>query len=178
MSETNDELTIKRAAFCKAYVVCYNGSEAARVAGYSAASAGQEAARLLKDAKVLAEIKRLEDEQEQSESFTRLGAIALCMRALSADASIFYDDNGNAVPLSEIPYEYRVLIKKVIKKITQSGETVTYELMDKDAALERLARLRNWQGADVSVNVNITDEDAERRIKELMEELEKGKTNE
>jgi phage terminase small subunit len=63
------KLTAKQQAFVEHYLTCWNGSESARRAGYSAHTASEQAARLLADVRVqeaitqrLAELKATADE--------------------------------------------------------------------------------------------------------------------
>ena len=174
MSELDD----RQAEFCRGYVLHFNASRAARDAGYSVRSAGQQAADLLKNPKIIAEIDRLKAEKMAAANFGKGDAIELCLRALTLDIVDVFDNTYELRTIDQIPAEFRVLIEKVTTKTVKGVKTVTVEFMSKMGALNLLSKLNEWQGSEISVNVNITDEDAERRIKELMEELEKGKTNE
>lgn len=60
-----EELTPKQERFCQEYIVDYNGTQAAIRTGYSGKSAGSQAGRLLKNAKVLARVRQLQAEQVQ-----------------------------------------------------------------------------------------------------------------
>ena len=71
MSELNDSLTEMQRKFCQLYLDNnFNKTKAAREAGYSASGASVEGNRLLKNAKVREEIKRLAEEQTLSSEET------------------------------------------------------------------------------------------------------------
>ena len=55
----DNPLSEQQLEFCRSYVACQNASMAARKAGYTARSAANQGHRLLRDARVQAEIRRL-----------------------------------------------------------------------------------------------------------------------
>ena len=65
MSEKSTDLTRKEERFCENYIVDYNGTAAAKRAGYAEKSARVAASRLLKQDRVKARIRELQKEQAE-----------------------------------------------------------------------------------------------------------------
>lgn len=58
-----EKLTAKEERFCLEYCIDYNGAAAARRAGYAEKSAAKAACKLLKEERVLARVRELQQEQ-------------------------------------------------------------------------------------------------------------------
>ena len=65
MDETTKALTAKQQQFCRVYIIDLNASAAARRAGYSTHTAEQQGSRLLRNAKVQAEIQQAMEQRSQ-----------------------------------------------------------------------------------------------------------------
>jgi phage terminase small subunit len=61
MAAKSSDLTLKEEVFCREYIKDENGTRAAKAAGYSAATASVTASKLLRKAKVQAELARLRE---------------------------------------------------------------------------------------------------------------------
>lgn len=59
----SEQLTSRQELFCREYIIDYNGKQAAARAGYSEKSAETQAARLLRNDKVLSRVRELQAEQ-------------------------------------------------------------------------------------------------------------------
>ncbi len=59
----SEQLTPRQELFCREYIIDYNGKQAAARAGYSEKSAETQAARLLRNDKVLSRVRELQAEQ-------------------------------------------------------------------------------------------------------------------
>lgn len=68
-------LTLKQQAFAECYLVCRNGSEAARRAGYAVPSARITASRLLTNANIKAELALKQAELAQKVEITQLRVV-------------------------------------------------------------------------------------------------------
>jgi phage terminase small subunit len=64
------KLTKKQEAFCREYVIDFNGTQAASRAGYSEKTAKEQGARLLSNVNVLAYIKELTERQSEELEIT------------------------------------------------------------------------------------------------------------
>lgn len=63
------ELSAKQKRFCAEYIVDYNGTKAAIRAGYSEESAAVQASRLLKNDKVLARVRELQEKYNETHCY-------------------------------------------------------------------------------------------------------------
>ena len=59
----SEQLTPRQELFCREYIIDYNGKQAAARAGYSEKSSETQAARLLRNDKVLSRVRELQAEQ-------------------------------------------------------------------------------------------------------------------
>jgi phage terminase small subunit len=64
------ELTDKQEAFCREYVVDFNGTQAAIRAGYSEKTANEQAARLLANVSISNRVKELREEHSEQLEIT------------------------------------------------------------------------------------------------------------
>lgn len=166
----SDKLTGKQARFVDEYIVCLNGTESARRAGYSGdtSALAVEASRLLRNAKVTRALdERLKEfAMPASEVLTRLTDIA---RGDMADG---FNSVGGIDPLEAVKRGKSHLIKRIKTKTTYvSGKTeedddqeiheVEIELYDALDALKTLAKyhdltnrstvkIEDWQSQAIS----------------------------
>ena len=137
-------LTPKQARFVAEYLVDLNGKQAAVRAGYSRATAEQQASRLLRNAQVRAAI-----DAEQTARLGRLKIDADEVMRLNAeisrfDPAVLQDEAGNYKPLKDLPPEARRCIKRirVHKRNLAAGDgqtdlVIDYDFYDKHPAIDR-----------------------------------------
>lgn len=152
-------LTTRQQVFVERYLVGFNGAEAARLAGYSAHTANEQAARLLADVRVkaqiaarIAELKATTDEvllRLASHSRGDMGRYLTPMGLINLDS---VREHGKSH-----------LVKKIKQRTTtiskQDGEDIEtheieLELYDAQAATVQLAKLL---GMFPSVKVEVSD---------------------
>ncbi len=127
-------LTDKQQAFVNAYVKCWNASEAARRAGYSANTANEQGSRLLANASIRAEIERRKAELTMSadEALTRITEQA---RAGYAD----YFTSDGAVDLESLIADGK---GHLIRKIKPTKDGLEIEFYDAQTALFTVAKIQ------------------------------------
>lgn len=142
-------LTAKQQVFLAAYLECWNASEAARRAGYSASTAGSQGGRLLKNVEISAAIDAFKSEHIMSAEEVQ---IALTEQARS-DIGDFLAQDGDAVTV-DLPKAIAAKKTGLIKKLSQARTTrrrgeddtevtvsTTIELYDKQAALVQIGKI-------------------------------------
>jgi len=133
-------LNDKQEAFIESYLICFNRTQAAKEAGYSAKTAGSQGARLLKNVEIANAISERMRESAMSAD-----------EVLKRLAEHARGDIGDFIHLSsdEIRQSNRSrLIKKFTRTITTTTkndyesvtESLTLELYDAQAALEKIGR--------------------------------------
>lgn len=129
------ELTDKQQAFIDHYLVCLNGAEAARRAGYAASGARQEAYRLLTNADIRAAIdaQLADSAMPANEVLARITAIA---RGSMAD---FVQPKGRGVAL-DLKHAADQGALHLVKKYSKTKQGTTVELYDAQSALELLGK--------------------------------------
>ena len=145
--EVKDRLNDRVLAFIEFYLICWNGTKAAELAGYSKKTAQEQSSRLLSNVIVQAAIhKRLKDLQaESNEVITRLTDHA------RANIELFLDDDNDLDLAVARRNNALGLAKKV--KCTRRTEprkdqdpviitTLEIELHDAQAAIVQLAKIR------------------------------------
>lgn len=160
------DLTEKQKLFCLYYIKSFNGTMAAIKAGYESGSAHVEANRLLKNAKVAAEIRRLKGKMQEEIFVDAMDVLNKYIKIAFADISDFVtfgqrdkqvmtmfgpmtetvkDENGQDVvrPVTQrVNYvdlkEYTEVDGCLISKIGIGQNGVKIELVDQMKALEKL----------------------------------------
>lgn len=90
-------LSAKQERFCHEYILDYNGTQAAKRAGYSEKSAYSQAGRLLKNAEILARVRELQHEQVERLSVSADYVVLKLMetREKCMEPVPVLDSNGN-----------------------------------------------------------------------------------
>lgn len=142
-----DKLTPKEARFVAEYLVDFNGTEAAKRAGYSVKTAYSAANRLLKKVEIQRAVEiRREKAVERTE--LRVERVIEELRRLAlGDIGKLFDELGNLKPLHTLAPEDRACIAgvEVVIKNAKAGDGVTdtihkIKCWDKPKSLELLAR--------------------------------------
>lgn len=97
-------------------------------------------------------------------------------RYLELDPATFYTDDGEIIPLSQLPPEHRLLISNINKQVNnRTGEVLlTYQLPDKFKLLDYLAKLVTFVGQVRALTGN-TGNDTAAAEKKRNEIFNKGK---
>lgn len=157
-------LTKRRRLFIEEYLECWNGSEAARRAGY--AHAGVQACRLLKNAKIQEAINdRLAEKcMSADEVLTRLAKMA---RGDIADLVLVRDDGSWT-----IDWETAEGKTHLIKSVRDTKHGLIFEIYDAQAALEKIGRAHGLfkqiheVASKQDITLNWDDDDAEHNTSE------------
>lgn len=130
-------LSDQQKMFVEHYADCLNASEAARRAGYSHDTAGQQGYRLLRNKSVQTEIKKKLDAIAMSgnEVLHRLAAIA------RGDVTDFWRVNEMGHPYFDFAACKAAGMLHLIKKVTfKDGEVTAVEFWDSQAGLVQLGK--------------------------------------
>ena len=164
----------KQSAFCREYVLDYNGTQAAIRAGYSKRTAKEQSYELLTKPHIQKEIQWRESLLENKVIVTKdkiLRELSMIGFANMADHVTIDDGTGcvQAVGIDSLPVGASRAIKKVkerrIIKSTAKGDevlesTFEFELHDKQTALvnmgKELGMFREKHEIDVNQPINIT----------------------
>ena len=163
----------KQSAFCREYVLDYNGTQAAIRAGYSRKTAAVQSFDLLRKPNIQIEIQYNESLIQNKTIITKekiLKELALIGFADVTD-HVTIDDYGcvQAVAIDSLPVGASRAIKKVkekrVIKSTASGDevlesTFEFELHDKQTALVNMGKeigmFREKHEVDINQPINIT----------------------
>lgn len=131
------QLTNKQQVFVNEYLQCWNATEAAKRAGYSAATARSQGSRMLTNADISEAIQQRLDEIVMSANEV-LGRLSFQARGDMAD---FMDVTGKRLDLVKADMAGKLgLVKKFSHTITDKSENISIELYDAQAALGLLGR--------------------------------------
>lgn len=146
-----EKVNLKHQAFCREYIKDFNATKAAMRAGYSAKSAYSIGQRLLKNAEIQAELKRLLAPAEEAAGLT---ADKLCKeigRISYSNIKNFHDEKGNPIPIQKLPDEIAACISSIDYDIEmlidENGITKPFRyikkirLWDKNKAHDLAARI-------------------------------------
>lgn len=148
----SEGLTDKQRLFCIYYVKSFNATQSAIKAGYAPDSAHVEGSRLLRNAKVADEIRRIKGEMMQGVFIDAMDVLNKYIKIAFADITDFatfgkktimqLDENGDP---TEVSYNY-VDFKEsseidgtIVTEVKQGKDGVSVKLADKMKALDKLA---------------------------------------
>lgn len=138
----------KRKAFVEAYFANgENGCQAAITAGFAAKSAGVTAARLLKDARVLAEISRRRTEITAKLELNTEETIREIKRLAFSDPRRITNADGTVKRLHELDAETAAAVSSY--EVDKDG-VIKYKFWDKNSAIDKAAKVQGLYEADNS----------------------------
>lgn len=158
----SDDLTDKQRLFCVFYIKSFNATMAAIKAGYSTHSAHVEGSRLLRHAKVGAEIRRLKGEMQQGVFIDAMDVLDKYIQIAFADITDFVtfgsvekearnpetggvllDDNFKPIMYRESYVDFKnhdVVDGTIITEVKQGRDGISVKLADKMRALYMLSK--------------------------------------
>ena len=146
------KLTVKQKRFVDEYLVDFNGTQAAIRAGYATRSAEVTAAKLLRNAKVQAEISRRQQDLQRRTEVSQDRVVKELMRVAFADATNYVQVQPRTIVGAdgkEIVIQAVVLTataeltdeeRAAISQIKQGANGIEVKMYDKLRALELLGR--------------------------------------
>jgi phage terminase small subunit len=151
--DENNELTEKQRLFCLYYVKSFNATQAAIKAGYAPESAHVEGSRLLRNAKVAAEIKRIKQEMTSGLFIEAMDVLQEYIKIAFADITDFVtfgkkeikigeDEEGNPITrmVNYVDFKDSYMIDgTIVTEVKQGKDGVSIKLADKMKALEKLS---------------------------------------
>lgn len=149
----NRKLTDKQQAFINEYLKCWNATQAAINAGYSENSARAIGAENLSKPDVAAEIQARISEHVMSanESLVAMSQIA------RADISE-YIDVRNGVPIIDFDKAKENGTLNLVKKISYGKGTISFELYDRQRAIETFMKHYGLLSERLQIDVNVVIE--------------------
>jgi len=155
---------------CLHYLRTGNGAEAARLAGYSAASAKLKANAVLKSEEGKVFMKKLKDDVAKVLFLNAVNLADKYLTVLSATVKDLIDTNGKLKNLSKVDDRTAWAIKSIEFK---KGETVKIEMMDKLQALNALTKMIGVNGSEkVDLNIKPAGVDEEIRRAVYIDDVE------
>jgi len=157
-----NKLSDMQRAFVDHYIQCWKATEAARRAGYSAKTANVAASKLLKNPRVQAAIKEIQD-QTRSESIMEYEEACKILSSIARGKAGDYFDDYDRVNIHHLKLKNAHAVASIKQQMGDGYPVLQFRLHDKIQALERLAKLRGWDAPERhEVNYTVTppeDED-------------------
>jgi phage terminase small subunit len=150
------KLTDKQQAFISEYLKCWNATKAALQAGYSEKSARQIGAENLSKPYIADEIQHRISEMKMSadEAITSLADIA---RGSMSD----FIKVQAGVPIIDFEKAERNGKLHLLKKITYGKGTISFEMYDKQAALNTIAKHHGLLNEKVEIDIKLVGQAVE-----------------
>lgn len=140
-------MTHRQRLFVAEYLKDFNGKQAAIRAGYAAPNAEVTASKLLRQAKVQAEVAKAQDARARRIGIDADRVLEEVRRLALSDVRGLFDEDGNLRPLSELTDEQAAAIAgvEVIIKNAKAGDNQTdtihkIRVWDKPKSLEMLMK--------------------------------------
>lgn len=165
-----DQLTEKQEQFCQAYLIDFNASKAARLAGYSEDTAGAIGWENLKKPEIQARISELRLEMGKGFNVTRERIAQELALIAFGDTKVVFNEDGTLKTPDQWTDEGR-LVSSYEESITEFGneetggikKTKKIRLWEKTKAIEQLSRLMGYNEPDKlllsGVKINVTEPD-------------------
>ena len=142
-------LTPKTILFIEAYLIDFNGANAAIAAGYSKKTAASIASRLLRQVNVQAEFQKRFKRKTESLSLTKESVLNEIARLSFSDIRKLYREDGGLIPIHELDDDTAACVVgvEVFEEFDgegrarfKTGETKKYKLASKTEALQMAGR--------------------------------------
>ncbi len=161
----------KQELFCQKYCVLqktqeggkFNGTQAAREAGYAKGSAAVTASRLLRKANIRQRVEELLAERVEEVEIDAKRVLREMGYIGTADTAKAFDANGNLLPIHEIPEDVRRAIAgfELVEERDENGEptghmTKKVKFWDKNTSLLGLAKVFKMLTDKVEVKQQIS----------------------
>jgi phage terminase small subunit len=143
-------LTDKQQAFINEYLQCWNATEAALKAGYSENTARQQASRLLSHVNIAEEIRHRLDEMKMSADEALVGLSDIARGDLSDFLRI-----QAGLPVVDFNKAHQNSKLHLLKKITYGKGTISFELYDKQSALNTIAKHHGLLNTKIEIDINL-----------------------
>ena len=138
----------KHEKFAQEYCVDFNATKAAIRAGYAKRSAKQQGSRLMTKDDILVRVKELYDKEVNKLQMSPDRILRELSYLGSSDISEALDDNGNPLPIHQIPERLRRCISgfEMVEERDETGEATghqvkKYKFYDKNTSLTTLAKI-------------------------------------
>ena len=161
---------MQQRAFCEEYVIDFNGTRAAKAAGYAPGSAHVTATRLLKRDKIQGYVRFLTSEASRKTGITKQMVLEELGRLAFSDIGELVEWNETTVRLkdsSTVPIDARLAVASVSQTVSKLGVSRKIKLHDKLGALDKLAKHLGLYAEDVD-----SAEERARAIRASLRELE------
>lgn len=121
------KLNQQQELFCQEYIVDYNGTQAARRAGYSEKTASMQASRLLRNDNILARVRAIQKE--------RLEKLAVTQESVILNLLEVYDRCMQAKPVLEWDYNESKMVETGEYTFDSKGALKAMEMIGKHLAM-------------------------------------------
>ena len=134
-------LTPRQERFVAEYLVDLNGTQAAIRAGYSATGANVTGVRLLSNPTVAARIAAGKERQAERLEVKADTVLRELLRIATADLSQAFDEDGNLLPIPQMPEDVRRAVAGMKVRTDDDGAVLReVKFWDKNKALELLGK--------------------------------------
>jgi phage terminase small subunit len=116
-------MTLKERRFCLEYLVDYNATRAAVVAGYSEKTAAVQAAKLLKKPHIKSYVDKMEGELVEDVKLRKEDILTQLYYALTRTVDDFVGPDGDVLPMSQMDVRAKSMIDGFEQEVRIDGET-------------------------------------------------------
>ncbi len=128
-------------AFIRAYTTNgYNGTQAAKSAGYSKKTAHAQACRLLKDADVKVAIEAAEKKAAEKCEVKKDEIIRGLLNQATFDVRDLFDEDGEMIPVQDLPDHVATSLAGI--EVSEKGRVVKVKIPDRQGSLKLLGMTR------------------------------------
>lgn len=147
---SDNKLTDKQQAFINEYLQCWNATEAAVKAGYSEKTAYSQGSRLLKNVEITEAIQQRLDAMQMTADEALVGLSDIARSDLSDFIKI-----QAGLPVIDFESAKRNGKLHLLKKITYGKGSISFELYDKQSALNTIAKHHGLLNEKIQIDINL-----------------------
>ena len=173
-------MTPKKRRFCVEYLKDWNATQAAIRAGYSEHTARAAGSRLFTDVDVKAELCRVRDEilgtEKEQLQYYVLQQLKKMAGSNITDVANITNNTMKVKDTDLLPKDIQESIEEISETRTKEGGSLKIKMHSKSKALELLGKYAGMFDSKIelsgSVDLPVTYEDKETRLKDLLNDLE------
>ena len=157
---SQDKLTNKQKRFCEEYVIDYNATRAAKVAGYSENTASEQGYENLRKPHIEAYIAEIKEDLSKLSGVTALRNILELKKIAYTNIADFKTDWYTLEDFEELDKDTKAAIAEIMHTEITFGEkglkqTVKFKLHDKQKAIDSLNKMLGFNAPEKTINTNI-----------------------
>lgn len=163
------KLTIKQKRFCRFYIMHWNGSKAAREAGYSVKTAYSMAYELLKKPEVQAHIDSIKDDYEKTCHISKTRQLNELAKLAYSNIADFHNTWVSLEEFERLSIDQKAAIAKTETRTTKdlNGDVQTFVKIELHSKLNALSQISDLMGYKAPEKKQVVKQSTKKDLSKL-----------